>query len=510
MADADSPCAALVACENLSGGVFVRRTIYGPSLIDDPRPLAFGEFSLSGGAIRPYIDLMYETRWIPKGLCRGPVSSVMSLAPTESITTGIRTEHRDSFTQMMTDSAESSSVHTRTRHQLSESTGQGSGGGGLGSLLGGLAGAAGAAAGAIGAGVGKIANAVGGVAGDVFGVEKDIAGAVLDLGPMFIGRLGSIFEDIGSVAGDIVGAVVGAPVAIASGAANAITGLIDGAIGGIAGAVGQGPALVDTHHRLNEITESMEKRESQSHVRQIVVSTTNTREEFVTRTFSNPYRDRSLQLRFVPVYRHFEVVTTIRFGVHGLAMLAGKLDTNVQRAQSGIASQFGLASRLSVANTPSLASAATTPAAPAISRLVSAATVTKVALASAQVNHDDTDVRRPMVDLLVRNTSGGDREKGVHVEQGLRWSGAQVRDNVLHVPAAEPAILGKAWHLDDRVAGRLGDAISRLSADRLVALAPKIETRQIHIFAGTHVEAVPGECTLPDILTDALKPPANA
>ncbi|MDQ6913563.1 MAG: hypothetical protein M3128_11895, partial [Verrucomicrobiota bacterium] len=79
----------------MAGTVLVRRTIYGPSLIDDPRPLAFGEFSLNGGAIRPYIDLVYETRWIPKGLCRGPVASVMSLAPTESVTTGVRTEHRD-------------------------------------------------------------------------------------------------------------------------------------------------------------------------------------------------------------------------------------------------------------------------------------------------------------------------------------------------------------------------------------------------------------------------------
>src|SRR5437763_1421612 len=124
MADADSPCAPLVPCENLSGAVLVRRTVYGPSLIDDPRPLAFGELALSGGAIRPYIDLIYETRWIPKGLCRGPVSSVMSLAPTESITAGVRTAHRESFTQTMTDAAESSSVYTHTRHQLSESTHQ--------------------------------------------------------------------------------------------------------------------------------------------------------------------------------------------------------------------------------------------------------------------------------------------------------------------------------------------------------------------------------------------------
>jgi hypothetical protein len=54
------------------------------------------------------------------------------------------------------------------------------------------------------------------------------------------------------------------------------------------------------------------------------------------------------------------------------------------------------------------------------------------------------------------------------------------------------------------------DAITRLSPDRLPGLAPKIEKRQVHLFAGTHVEAVPGECVLPDVLTDALKPLENA
>jgi hypothetical protein len=294
--------------------------------------------------------------------------------------------------------------------------------------------------------------------------------------------------------------------AIAGAAANAVGGLVDGAIGGVAG-VAQGPALVDTTHRLNEITDSMEHRESQSHVRQVVVSSSNESEEFVTRTFSNPYRDRSLQLRFLPIYKHYEVVTRIRFGIPGLAMIAGKLDNNVQRApQPNIVSKLSLISRLNLASD---ANANSAPAAgtPAVSRLVSTASVTKVALASAQVNHDDQDVRHPMVDLLTRNSSSADREKGARVEQGLRWSGAQVRDNALHVPLAEPDILTKAWKLDGRVSERLHDAISRLSVDRLPTFAPKIETRQIHLFAGTHVEAVPGECTLPDIVTDALSPP---
>ena len=86
---------------------------------------------------------------------------------------------------------------------------------------------------------------------------------------------------------------------------------------------------------------------------------------------------------------------------------------------------------------------------------------------------------------------------------------AEPRPDVLHVPAADPEILAKAWHLEKGVGSRLSDAISRLSPENLPKFAPEIEKRQIHLFAGTHVEAVPGECTLPDILTDALSRPEN-
>nr|MDQ6913033.1 hypothetical protein [Verrucomicrobiota bacterium] len=442
-----------------------------------------------------YIDLVYETRWIPKGLCRGPVASVMSLAPTESVTTGVRTEHRDSFTQMMTDSAESSSVHTHTRHQLTESTGHGpSGAGGIGGVIGGIAGAIGNVA-------GGVRNTIGGVAGGIFGVEKDLAGAVLDLSPIFAGRLGSFFEDLGSVAGDVVGAVVGAPVALAGAAAGAVSGLVNGAISAVGGG-GHGPALADTQQRIDEITDSMEHRESQSHVRQVVVSSTNTSEEFVTRTFSNPYRDRSLQLRFMPIYRHFEVVTTIRSGIPGLAMVAGKLSNALQNVRQSFLSQSFAGA---AATQPSLSAATAT----APSRLVSTSTLTRIALGSAQVNHDDQDVRRPMAELLARNSISAEREKGARVEDGLRWSAAQARDNVLHVPVADAETATKAWHLNDQAARQFGKAISILAKDKLVAFAPKITTRQIHLFAGTHVEAVPGDCTLPDILTDALTQAEN-
>jgi hypothetical protein len=278
--------------------------------------------------------------------------------------------------------------------------------------------------------------------------------------------------------------------------------LVNGAISAVGGG-GHGPALADTQQRIDEITDSMEHRESQSHVRQVVVSSTNTSEEFVTRTFSNPYRDRSLQLRFMPIYRHFEVVTTIRSGIPGLAMVAGKLANALQNVRQSFLSQS-----VGVSNQPSPLASVSTAASP--SRLVSTSTLTRIALGSAQVNHDDQDVRRPMADLLARNSISAEHEKGARVEDGLRWSAAQARDNILHVPVADAETATKAWHLKDQAARQFGEAISILAKDKLVQFAPKITARQIHLFAGTHVEAVPGDCTLPDILTDALKQSENA
>ena len=82
---AETVCSQLSACSGPNGTVQVRRSIYGPIMLRDKRTLPFGEFRLLGGVLRPYVDLMFETRWIAKELCNGPVTSIMSLAPTETV-----------------------------------------------------------------------------------------------------------------------------------------------------------------------------------------------------------------------------------------------------------------------------------------------------------------------------------------------------------------------------------------------------------------------------------------
>jgi hypothetical protein len=48
------------------------------------------------------------------------------------------------------------------------------------------------------------------------------------------------------------------------------------------------------------------------------------------------------------------------------------------------------------------------------------------------------------------------------------------------------------------VSERVTNAITRISSDAL-ALLPPANVRVVHVFAGVHVEAVPGSCVLPDI-----------
>ena len=46
----------------------------------------------------------------------------------------------------------------------------------------------------------------------------------------------------------------------------------------------------------------------------------------MTRSFTNPYHDRTLQLRFMPVFRRFDVVTLLLKARLGLAMICGHVD----------------------------------------------------------------------------------------------------------------------------------------------------------------------------------------
>src|SRR6185369_527129 len=67
----------------------------------------------------------------------------------------------------------------------------------------------------------------------------------------------------------------------------------------------------DSLASIDNILERIESTESHHSFSETTTSEHTVIEQKVRRTFANPYRDRSLELRFIPVFRKFEVATKL-------------------------------------------------------------------------------------------------------------------------------------------------------------------------------------------------------
>lgn len=454
-------CSPLPECDNLDGRLLLRRAVYGPQLTFDPGPVPLIGAVARGSALHPFLDLFFSVRWVSKGVCLGPISSIMGLAPGERVTVGLRTRRTQSFTSLFRQAVESSSVATHTRTRITERTDVepdapgGGGGGGFGILD--------------------------DILEDLFEQVDD----VIELSPIFAAAFGSIFEAAGAIVGGAFGGPLGA--ALGGAAGGAIEDLIGGALGGGGAGAAPGPVIVDTTKRIDEIVDSVERRESQSQLRQTSVTTTTETEETITRSFSNPYRDRSLELRFVPAFHRFDVITGIHFGRAGLAAVLAEAERPPIRSIRPFAAAIAAAAPAATAALP-----------PRRLRAIGPATPIAAALHAVQVDRDAEALQRPLFELLRRQgAAGGERE--ATVDRGLAWSAAEARANAVHVPLGEPAVAAKAWGLKASDATRFTKAVGRLAPEKLRPLIPQPIVRRVHVYAGTHVEAVPGTCLLPDI-----------
>jgi hypothetical protein len=303
-----------------------------------------------------------------------------------------------------------------------------------------------------------------------------------------VSKFGSIFGDalgaIGSAVGTVVGGVVGAVTGVGTAAGNAISDLVDNVVGGAAGG-GAAAGIVGTVQQISEVVDTVERSESESHLRETNVTTSTESEQTIQRTFGNPYLDRSLELRFMPVFHRYEVTTVPVGGRAGLATIVADLDPAERPAPAvgGLAERFATLRAANIA--APLASAA-------VSRV-------RTALTSSVRAGDEDALRVPMMTLLQRATGPEDARRAVRLDQGLAWERTDARGSAVHVPLADADVVHRAWGLSAKVAERLQDALGRLTPDRLGRLFPQPNVRVVHVFAGVHVEAVPGNCVLPDI-----------
>jgi len=391
-------CAPFADCDSLDGRLVINSAIQGPPLAFDLGEVSFGAFTSAGAAARPYVDLRVEQTWNPREACYGPVRSVFSLAPGETVQLTVSLEQQTSF------------VHTVADH------------------LGDVRPSAGLAG--IGSVVGQQVSAI-------------------NRATRYVGAYGSLFESIADPAGlhNLFGGG-GAPPAPPSpgGLAGAIGQLVGNVSSGGGGARGGGVAgaLAGAVAAAAGAAETAGKSQS-SHTRDDTTTTTTSTgtRQTIVRTFSNPYRDRSLQLRFIPVFRRFDVTSIAAAPSVGVALHAG--------AVSGVA---------------------------------------------AGLRATDPDVQRPLVRLI-------NQQHGPTAHAAFAWSQAEVRDDSVLVPLAETQTAVRALGLGRQERDQLVGALTGIS-DSIKAL--RAITKSVHLFMGTHVEAVAGDCVL-DGLPQPEPPP---
>ncbi|MGB5082403.1 MAG: hypothetical protein WBO23_16875, partial [Burkholderiales bacterium] len=181
---ADNYCDALKACEGLDGRLLIEQTLQGP-------PLAIGGDIGIGDltarvALRPYFRFRYSQHWIPKELCKGPIRSVLGLAPSEAMTLETRQVEQVDFVRLVQETSERSEVvSTSGPAALMEGGGDGSG----------------------------------------FRPTSFMCFPTITAD-----RFGSFWETVGEIGGAVVGAVVGGP--IGAGVGAWVGGAIGGWIGG--------------------------------------------------------------------------------------------------------------------------------------------------------------------------------------------------------------------------------------------------------------------------------------
>ncbi len=231
----------------------------------------------------------------------------------------------------------------------------------------------------------------------------------------------------------------------------------------------------------------------------------------VRRTFSNPYRDRSLELRFIPVFRRFDVTTSLVRGEPGVLLRPGLIDFAAPAARAKIGA-FVKTRALD----PAIAQAgdvdpgqeeelpAARRAAAVTEHLSSnAAMYTRGFLEHTNAIGDRDVLLSPFATMLGGQPARSTRAAGsaavsgsIGLADGLSWSQAKVRNGEIHVPLGESANWPRTWK--GPAASGLSKAIGQTIADS-AWLGQWTRTRSVHLFMGTHVEAVAGTCVLADL-----------
>jgi len=282
----------------------------------------------------------------------------------------------------------------------------------------------------------------------------------------FLSGYGSLLETLANIfAPGVGGAIVDAAEGVAQHVEHTSTGSADG--------------VWDAIDQAGQAVERISRSESQQSQGESTTTTETTETtQSLTRTFTNPYRDRSMKLRFLPVFRHFEVRTWPASVTPGISMQVGAI-------------------RLGGRTTVSI----------------------RDLLADATTRVDPGALQQPLANMLASNqqarlargtASPATGSTGApNPANALLWSRSTVREDSILVPLTDPETAANAFGLDGQSHTAFVDTLDRIQPDVVVDLVP-VKTQQVLLFIGTHVEPVAGECVLQDVPAISISPTATA
>lgn len=474
---AEDLCAPYASCDGLDGQLLINRTADGPAIGVEIAEMPFGPVTMQGASLHPYVRWTYGQTWAAKEACLGPARSVLGLAPGETVT--IEVTHRESVdtTNLVREAANRSNNLSRTERRPVLSGG------------------------AIATEKQKeTTDAQQAMSDKIMNNLQKAADAQVELQAIHYAEMGSPFLEL------IVGAIIGAVTGDAAKKQADAKAALDAAAQQIAHESQGGPGTInyDTNQRIGEIVEEVERAESRSSVNETSTTTRESTEQRVVRTFANPYRDRTLELRFFPVFRRFEITTSLLKAEPGVLLRPGAIDFAVAnpRAKLGSFMQSGL-------DATSLATAAVADpgderegaafmrtSAVADHLTANAAQYTRRFVEHADQSGSQDALLTPFAAMVSAAPARAGREPaGSNLADGLAWSRALVKNGEIHVPLAEPANWPEAWK---PIGSKLVDGISG-TIENPAWRNQWTTTRSVHLFMGTHVEAVAGECILKDV-----------
>lgn len=257
---------------------------------------------------------------------------------------------------------------------------------------------------------------------------------------------------------------------------------------------------------LKEILVSASYSQTNSKCVEVSSSTQVLRENSITRVVRNPYYDRSLELRFHPVFREFEVTTTFLQFNYGIVVNLGKIqfpakmvtmhgdfldkrlkDRNVMALAAAKVADLERVERISARSTK------TDPLADHLN--ANAALYTAGFLKQV---HSEAG-REPIMAMAkeVFRKSPQLARRGPGLESAIAFDKLRIYGDRVMLPARSADHFKAAFKLSPGQV-KILDSLDKPSVKDRFKKIMKFTTN-VHLFMGTHVEAIAGSCVLKDV-----------